>query len=141
MKVIRGYQASCAHNFISTSWSIYLLVDYQSPPSEANRPFTHLFCLVFCQPFIVLLSIFFLQLYYMYSSHYDCCVSIWYCRKSYYQKLYHSEQFQWWKKPEYPERTTDHSQATGNLYHLLYCESSALFFAMYKAGREPTPYW
>jgi hypothetical protein len=23
---------------------------------------------------------------------------------------------QWWKKPEYPERTTDHGQATGNLY-------------------------
>ena len=24
----------------------------------------------------------------------------------------------WWKKPEYPERTTDHGQATGKLYHL-----------------------
>jgi hypothetical protein len=23
-----------------------------------------------------------------------------------------------WKKPEYPERTTDHGQATGKLYHL-----------------------
>jgi hypothetical protein len=26
--------------------------------------------------------------------------------------------FKWWKKPEYPERTTDHGQATGKLYHL-----------------------
>jgi hypothetical protein len=24
----------------------------------------------------------------------------------------------WWKKPEYPESTTDHEQATGKLYHL-----------------------
>jgi len=23
-------------------------------------------------------------------------------------QLYHGDQFEWWKKPEYPERTTDH---------------------------------
>ena len=33
-------------------------------------------------------------------------------------QLYHGDQFQWWKKPEYPERTTDHVQATDQLYHL-----------------------
>ena len=33
-------------------------------------------------------------------------------------QLYHGDQFQWWKKPEYPERTTDHGQVTGKLYHL-----------------------
>ena len=33
-------------------------------------------------------------------------------------QLYHGNQFYWWKKPEYPERTTDHGQATGKLYHL-----------------------
>ena len=33
-------------------------------------------------------------------------------------QLYHGDQFQWWKKPEYPERTTDHGQAIGKLYHL-----------------------
>ena len=33
-------------------------------------------------------------------------------------QLYHGNQFQWWRKPEYPERTTDHGQATGKLYHL-----------------------
>jgi hypothetical protein len=26
--------------------------------------------------------------------------------------------FKWWKKLEYPERTTDHGWVTGNLYHL-----------------------
>jgi hypothetical protein len=33
-------------------------------------------------------------------------------------QLYHGDQFWWWKKPEYPEKTTDHGQATGKLYHL-----------------------
>jgi hypothetical protein len=31
----------------------------------------------------------------------------------------------WWKKLEYPERTTDHGQATGKLYHFectLFCK-------------------
>ena len=32
--------------------------------------------------------------------------------------VYHGDKFQWWKKPEYLERTTDHGQATGKLYHL-----------------------
>jgi hypothetical protein len=40
----------------------------------------------------------------------------------------------------YTERTTDHGQATGKLYHLRY-ESSAPFFVIYKEGRKPTPYW
>jgi hypothetical protein len=43
----------------------------------------------------------------------------------------------WWKKPEYPERITDHGQATDQLYHLR-LKSSAPFFVIYKAGREPT---
>ena len=33
-------------------------------------------------------------------------------------QLYHGDQFQWWKKLEYTERTIDHGQATGKLYHL-----------------------
>jgi hypothetical protein len=32
-------------------------------------------------------------------------------------QLYHGSQFYWWRKPEYPERTTDPGQATGKLYH------------------------
>ena len=44
------------------------------------------------------------------------------------------------KKPEYPERTTDHEQATGKLYHLR-LRIECTFFVIYKVGREPTPYW
>ena len=33
-------------------------------------------------------------------------------------QLYHGDHFYWWKKPEYPERTIDHGQATGKLYDL-----------------------
>jgi hypothetical protein len=33
-------------------------------------------------------------------------------------QLYHGEQFSWWKKPEYSERTTNHRQTTGELYHV-----------------------
>jgi hypothetical protein len=44
---------------------------------------------------------------------------------------YHGDQFQWWKKPEYPERTTDHGQATGKFYHLLLRSSDYLFVIIY----------
>jgi hypothetical protein len=33
-------------------------------------------------------------------------------------QLYHGDQFYCWRKPEFSERTTDHGQATGKLYHL-----------------------
>ena len=33
-------------------------------------------------------------------------------------QLYHGDQFYWWRKPVYPERTIDPGQATGKLYHL-----------------------
>ena len=41
--------------------------------------------------------------------------------------LYHGDQFWWWKKPEYLERTTDHGQARVN-FITCGCESSAPFF-------------
>jgi hypothetical protein len=44
------------------------------------------------------------------------------------------------KEAEYPERTTDHGQAIGKLYHLRLRVQCTLF-VIYKAGREPTPYW
>jgi len=34
-------------------------------------------------------------------------------------QLYHGDQFYWWRKLEYTERTTDPGQATGKLYHIL----------------------
>jgi hypothetical protein len=41
-------------------------------------------------------------------------------------QLCHGDQFEWWKKPEYPKIATDNGQGTGKLYHLR-PESSAIF--------------
>jgi hypothetical protein len=49
--------------------------------------------------------------------------------------LYHGDQFQWWKKPEYLERTTDHGQATGKLYHLRLRVECILFYNLQSRAR------
>jgi hypothetical protein len=55
-------------------------------------------------------------------------------------QLYHGDQFYWWKKPEYPERTTDPGQATDKLHHLR-LQVKCTFIVICKGGRKPTPYW
>jgi len=45
----------------------------------------------------------------------------------------------WWKKPEHPERTTDHGQATGNLYHLRLRTHAVLVIGLYELLGNPTP--
>ena len=39
-------------------------------------------------------------------------------------QLYRGDQFHWWKKPVYPEKTTDLSQVTDQLYHTIVVSST-----------------
>jgi hypothetical protein len=55
-------------------------------------------------------------------------------------QLYHGDQFYWWKKPEYPGRTTDPGQETDKL-HPLQLQVECTFIVIYKGGRKPTLYW